>query len=470
MTGRPLSDGPGTILTLDHLPPEVQPDALNSTYARKTGLVDTLVAPVYLSHRGGLLVYPEHSMEGYRASMAAGAGLEMDVQALSDGTLILCHDATVDRTMTGAGNVSSFTKAQWLDMRLKAARAGGSYAVPPMFADVLDEFGGRALITPELKASAARTAFIAAITRRSLERSVIAHSVVYADAQAIAAAGICTAYQSDLIGTGGSNPTFAAVRASGIEFVSCATTVATQYLTDAVAAGLKPLLYTPNTKAAAATEIARGAFGVFTDDPWHVTGRFPRQNFEPRDALPYPGMGRGSNSDASNVYFIGRQLRQANTSLFVSVPLSWAGTRPTGNVRLYFTADYKAGSDQTKWIGVAFGAYPDEDTWYYDGAVTGQNAYHCIARRNGTMAIYKATSGGSPSNLVAQTGATAVPSGAEGTVRFMLEINSSGIIWKNLDTGTIATSSDTALRNAGRFSLTASQQAADFYDFAVEDL
>jgi len=43
-------------------------------------------------------------------AVAAGAdGLELDVHATADGELVVCHDATVDRTTQGSGTIASMT-------------------------------------------------------------------------------------------------------------------------------------------------------------------------------------------------------------------------------------------------------------------------------------------------------------------------------------------------------------------------
>jgi glycerophosphoryl diester phosphodiesterase len=45
--------------------------------------------------------------------LAAGAtGIELDVHATLDGELVVCHDATVDRTTPASGNIASFTLAE----------------------------------------------------------------------------------------------------------------------------------------------------------------------------------------------------------------------------------------------------------------------------------------------------------------------------------------------------------------------
>lgn len=66
--------------------------------------------PRILAHRGGGSVAPENTLVGIRAAAGMGfAGVEIDVQLAACGTPILMHDATVDRTTDGYGNVADFS-------------------------------------------------------------------------------------------------------------------------------------------------------------------------------------------------------------------------------------------------------------------------------------------------------------------------------------------------------------------------
>ncbi len=47
-----------------------------------------------------------------RALAAGATGIELDVHATRDGELVVCHDATVDRTTPATGNIASFTLAE----------------------------------------------------------------------------------------------------------------------------------------------------------------------------------------------------------------------------------------------------------------------------------------------------------------------------------------------------------------------
>jgi glycerophosphoryl diester phosphodiesterase len=66
-----------------------------------------------IGHRGAATLAPENTLEGIEAAISAGAdGFECDVRMTKDGTLVLMHDAEVDRTTEGAGRVVDLTLAE----------------------------------------------------------------------------------------------------------------------------------------------------------------------------------------------------------------------------------------------------------------------------------------------------------------------------------------------------------------------
>ena len=68
--------------------------------------------PVNFAHRGGAKIAPENTLEGFREGLRVGAGvLELDVHAVADGTVVVHHDETVDRTTDGSGAIREMTLA-----------------------------------------------------------------------------------------------------------------------------------------------------------------------------------------------------------------------------------------------------------------------------------------------------------------------------------------------------------------------
>jgi glycerophosphoryl diester phosphodiesterase len=62
------------------------------------------------AHQGGAWESPSSTRHALRHALDAGAtGIELDVHATADGELVVCHDATVDRTTEASGTIASLT-------------------------------------------------------------------------------------------------------------------------------------------------------------------------------------------------------------------------------------------------------------------------------------------------------------------------------------------------------------------------
>ncbi|GHG48192.1 glycerophosphoryl diester phosphodiesterase [Flavimobilis marinus] len=67
----------------------------------------------FMAHRGASRQYAEHTRAAYVQAIAEGAdGLECDVQLTADGQVVLWHDATLERTSDGTGDLHDVTLAQ----------------------------------------------------------------------------------------------------------------------------------------------------------------------------------------------------------------------------------------------------------------------------------------------------------------------------------------------------------------------
>ncbi len=65
------------------------------------------------AHQGGAWEAPSSTLYAIREALEAGAtGIELDVHATADGELVVCHDATVDRTTEGSGAIAELSTDQ----------------------------------------------------------------------------------------------------------------------------------------------------------------------------------------------------------------------------------------------------------------------------------------------------------------------------------------------------------------------
>jgi glycerophosphoryl diester phosphodiesterase len=84
-----------------------------------------------VAHRGFSHIAPENTLAAAKKAVEIGAdGSEFDVYASADGALVVMHDATVDRTTNGKGDVTKLSLAQiqrldagsWMDRRFAGER------------------------------------------------------------------------------------------------------------------------------------------------------------------------------------------------------------------------------------------------------------------------------------------------------------------------------------------------------------
>jgi glycerophosphoryl diester phosphodiesterase len=99
-----------------------------------------------VAHRGASAERPENTLPAFELAIAQRADVvECDVRRTSDGALLILHDATVDRTTDGAGELRAMTAAQ-----AQALDAGDGERIPEL-ADVLALAAGRVRVNVDLK-------------------------------------------------------------------------------------------------------------------------------------------------------------------------------------------------------------------------------------------------------------------------------------------------------------------------------
>jgi len=99
--------------------------------------------PRIFGHRGAAGVAPENTLLAFAKALATGANrLELDVHGTRDGTVVVFHDATLDRTTDGTGPLQrrSLSELQELD-------AGYHFCAP----DGSHPFRGKGVRIPTLK-------------------------------------------------------------------------------------------------------------------------------------------------------------------------------------------------------------------------------------------------------------------------------------------------------------------------------
>lgn len=107
------------------------------------------------AHRGASAECPENTFSSFSRALEIGSyGIEFDVHLSRDGIPVVIHDATLDRTTTGSGNIASFDLAD-----LQKLDAGNGETIPTL-QEVLELVAGRVHVDIEVKAGAAADAVL----------------------------------------------------------------------------------------------------------------------------------------------------------------------------------------------------------------------------------------------------------------------------------------------------------------------
>jgi glycerophosphoryl diester phosphodiesterase len=106
------------------------------------------------AHQGGAWEAPSSTLYAVERAVRLGAtGIELDVHATADGYLVVCHDATVDRTSNGTGRISSLTFDQVRALDNAHWFVPGSDATPGLPPDAYP-FRNRAPADPSFRVAA----------------------------------------------------------------------------------------------------------------------------------------------------------------------------------------------------------------------------------------------------------------------------------------------------------------------------
>jgi glycerophosphoryl diester phosphodiesterase len=106
---------PATTAATEAEPAPTEPPTTAAT-SEPAATIDELLAlgrQIVLAHAGGEDEFPHSTPYAYARSVEAGVDmLDLDVQLTGDGVLVVHHDADVDRTTNGTGDVAAMTYAE----------------------------------------------------------------------------------------------------------------------------------------------------------------------------------------------------------------------------------------------------------------------------------------------------------------------------------------------------------------------
>jgi glycerophosphoryl diester phosphodiesterase len=126
--------------------------------------------PLVFGHRGGSRLAPENTVAAFDRSVAEGVdGLELDVRLSRDRQVMVCHDATVDRTSNAAGEIADMTASE-------LARVDAGYRFTP--GDLSFPFRWRGIGIPTLAEVLARYPTLPVIVEMKDNTAALAEATV----------------------------------------------------------------------------------------------------------------------------------------------------------------------------------------------------------------------------------------------------------------------------------------------------
>ncbi|WP_164702190.1 glycerophosphodiester phosphodiesterase [Modestobacter sp. KNN46-3] len=386
-----------------------------------------LSRPFVIAHRGGSLQVPEHTMEGYRVAVGQGSAvIEQDVSRLADGGLGVMHDGTVDRMTTSSGNVAHHTSVTWgqLDIDASVTLGGGwpDGLRPPLFEEVLTEFGNRVLLCAEAKSSDAMGPMIDALERHGIHpASVLLQSFALADCRLALSRGW------HVIWLGSTDVARAATE--GIGWIGPPAGRVTPAVCDAAhAAGIEVACYTVNRRHQRDAVVAAGVDAIFSDDPRYVAGDagrrtsdlFARQTWLP-GMLPDTSRGR-FHPDDSSWGLDACDTVHSTLMGFLAPPDPEA-----------FTLDLDVRVDQAcrRSGGLVFLSTDDRPYRPSSRSSPGADGYLFTLRGDGSLDVQRVV-GGVATTLASSTGGTAPTPGTY--VRLRITVTGAGLSFARADT------------------------------------
>ncbi len=225
---------------------------------------------IVIGHRGNPVDAPENTIASLHSAFAAGSDVvELDIRLTRDGTLVVMHDETVNRTTSGHGAIAELTLAElkaldagsWKDARFAGERV-------PTLAEALHAARGKgrllldvpvdglgSAIAAELRATGTPPGAVMLGTWDGAQRADFARHLP--DVTLLLSEGAPASWDEGY---------FREVKAAGVTIFEIPNATPA-FIADAHARGMPVYAYTINDEPTMRRLIEGGVDGIETDDP-----------------------------------------------------------------------------------------------------------------------------------------------------------------------------------------------------------
>ena len=233
------------------------------------------------AHRGGSLLWPENSLIAFRNALALGADfIEFDVHLSRGGEVMVIHDATLDRTTTGAGPVRDRSVAELKAFRLRDWSGAVTTETVPTLDEVVEVAAqARRRMLLEIKVDAAKARYpgieekvLAILDRHAMTASTVVMSFEAPSWRRVRElrpeVATCALYSARTLGRSSLSAELDTLRAAGVRFIGVEhTAVDAAMVAQAQGAGIGLGAWTVNAPADMKRMIEAGVTILITDQP-----------------------------------------------------------------------------------------------------------------------------------------------------------------------------------------------------------
>lgn len=419
-----------------------------------------LPTPYFSAHRGGgKFLLPEGTMNAKRISAARGMVIDAaDVRMTFDNVMFDMHDDTVDRTTDGLGGVSNKTAQAMKSFNIDASKWFNSQWAtvdteqPPTVSEILDELGGKANMTMEIKDPASAQPLADMIYAKGLVNHVLVASSTESELAPARAYNIPTMHLNNAGSQG------ATAFNNGTEYAGVhAQQVVVSNIAALKSIGYKVVAYGVE-RHVDVDRVGLNLDGYISEDPVYTKGRVLNNYSEYRTTtdpfghrtyyhghIPYESTvgpddrGVFDTSDTTGWWGTGSA---ASSNLSMSVLMGWACPLVSpSSYTINWNQRYITGGGTDRWGGFVIGC--PTDMGYTKLAAPYGVGYECFIRANGKLEIWE-RSGGATATLLKTTTTTSLVNNTSYPMR--LTVTPTQITLTRVDTGANATIADSTYR------------------------
>ena len=407
-----------------------------------------------LGHRGSGDVRPEHTVQAYDAAMGWGAeALEISTSSTSDGVLICMHDLSYDRTTDATGLIHDRPSTVLSGIGVRQPQLGPAWTKPPLprvprLDQVLQRYGGHAVLCIEAKRDADYPAMIAMVEHYGLSDSVIVKA--YRTSDTIAAAKRAGYPVFAYLDAGDASPhhigRLAGVLDASNDFLGLPTTgpdmltlLDRNLVRAAVATGIPVWVYPVHRRSERDYFAGLGVDGMMassyrylaTDTATAMHDRWQTGAIQSGEMTKTPATAVFAPQwSPDGTLTLAASGAQHYLALGQLAPI----THAQRSYRIEVQARWDAlPSDPQAHLDLVFGH--SDDTYYEDG-YGHSDGYAAVVRGDGSLAVLRHRTGSTESRPLASAGSTPPVPGQ--WLHLRLDVSPTRIKWRRLDSGSSA--------------------------------